>query len=214
MKSVDYRQKDSHLWLLRQWAGEILRRKFRRSCSWSFSFSLPKRRREGGVAGEERGQGRTNDLVNKRRTFYPREVETLHKSGTKQWINYWQWLEVSDILLKLQSSHIWAKMNSVNIVSLLAKHYQESLTVQALPSLLETNEVTLPQMTVITGLTCLAAQSKAHTHALPSQCRTLEWWSISTNTSHRKSGHRHDSGARKAHNINRGQLFWTNHTAE
>lgn len=55
-------------------------------------------------------------------------------------------------------------------------------------------------------LTCSGAQSTAHTHALPSRCQTLEWWSTWTNTFHRKSDHRLDSGAGEANSANWGQL--------
>lgn len=38
-------------------------------------------------------------------------------------------------------------------------------------------------------LTCSAAHSRAHTRALPSQCRTWGWWSTWRNTCHRRSAH-------------------------
>lgn len=44
-------------------------------------------------------------------------------------------------------------------------------------------------------LTCSAARSRAHTHALPSQCQTWGWWSTWRNTCHRRSAHRLDSDA-------------------
>lgn len=57
-----------YLWLLGQRAGQVLRREVSRACSGGFTVSFPKGRRKGGVAGEEKGSGRTNSLLNQRRT--------------------------------------------------------------------------------------------------------------------------------------------------
>lgn len=54
----------AYLRLLRKWTGQVLRRQLSRAYSGSFSFSFPKWRREGGVAGEEKGSGRKNNLLN------------------------------------------------------------------------------------------------------------------------------------------------------
>lgn len=56
-----------YLRLLRQRAGQVLRREFGRARGGGLAVGLPKGRREGGVAGEERGSGETNSLVNQRR---------------------------------------------------------------------------------------------------------------------------------------------------
>lgn len=57
-----------YLWLLGQRAGQVLRRELSRGWGGGFAVSFPKGRRKGGVAGEEKGSGRTNNLLNQRRT--------------------------------------------------------------------------------------------------------------------------------------------------
>lgn len=53
-----------YLRLLRQRAGQVLRGEFSWACGGGLTVSLPKGRREGGVAGEERGSGETKKPFN------------------------------------------------------------------------------------------------------------------------------------------------------
>lgn len=48
-----------YLRLLRQRAGQVLRGEFSGACGGGLTVGLPKGRREGGVAGEEKGSGKT-----------------------------------------------------------------------------------------------------------------------------------------------------------
>lgn len=58
----------NYLWLLGQRTGQVLWWELSRGWGGGFAVSFPKGRREGGVAGEEKGSGRTNNLLNQRRT--------------------------------------------------------------------------------------------------------------------------------------------------
>lgn len=57
-----------YLRLLRQRAGEVLWREFSGARAGGLAVGLPKGRREGGVAGEEKGSGKTNSRLKERRS--------------------------------------------------------------------------------------------------------------------------------------------------
>lgn len=93
-----YLQKQ-YLWLLGQRTGQVFGWQLSRTRGRCFAFSFPKRRREGGVAGEEKGSGRTNNFLNQRRAFCKKTASTLRKrSNYKRENKEYSWIHLSPAL--------------------------------------------------------------------------------------------------------------------